>query len=98
MDTRVLLQKGRKLFQVLVKWAGLPHTEATWENQEEQQGNFPNFNLEDKVNFNGGGNVMIEGQRNIPITNAHVEKGHLSHDPNYQEREFLTENTVQTVK
>jgi hypothetical protein len=42
--------------------------------------------------------VMIEGQRNIPITNAHVEKGHLSHDPNYQEREFLTENTVQTVK
>lgn len=85
-DTRVLLQKGRKLSQILVKWTVLPHIKVTWGNQEELEVNFPNFNLEDKVNFDEGGNAMIEGKKNISITHSHEEKRHVTHDPNHRNK------------
>jgi len=33
----------------------LPEEEATWEGEHEIQRLYPHFDLEDKVNFNGGG-------------------------------------------
>ncbi|KAJ9547439.1 hypothetical protein OSB04_019982 [Centaurea solstitialis] len=40
--------------EVLILWKGLPTTEATWELFEQIQQQFPNYNLEDKVVFQGG--------------------------------------------
>ncbi|KAK0579410.1 hypothetical protein LWI29_026017 [Acer saccharum] len=42
--------------EVLVKWAGLPDCEATWEPLQSLLAQFPDFNLEDKVLSKGGSN------------------------------------------
>ncbi|KAI5438609.1 hypothetical protein KIW84_024371, partial [Lathyrus oleraceus] len=60
IQSRVILQQQQQIPQVLVQWEGLPRSAATWENWSEFQDNYPNLNLEDKVSFNGGSNVMIE--------------------------------------
>lgn len=60
IQSRVILQQQQQIPQVLVQWEGLPRSVATWENWSEFQDNYPNLNLEDKVSFNGGSNVMIE--------------------------------------
>ncbi|KAF7824325.1 Ty3/gypsy retrotransposon protein [Senna tora] len=43
--------------QLLVAWDD--DSPPTWESLTEFQQNYPAFDLEDKVNFNGGGNVML---------------------------------------
>ena len=45
---------GSLVQQVLVHWSGLPISEITWEDLTYIKSEFPNFNLEDKVSFNGG--------------------------------------------
>ena len=50
---------------MLIQWQGLSPLEATWEDVSYMKTEFPNFNLEDKVAFNGGGidtNKGIEGE------------------------------------
>ncbi|XP_057792974.1 uncharacterized protein LOC131009575 [Salvia miltiorrhiza] len=47
--------------QVLVQWAGEPPECSTWESNERVQRSFPNFNLEDKVIFEGGENDTTTG-------------------------------------
>ena len=42
--------------EVLVKWAGLPDCEATWEPLQSLLAQFPDFNLEDKVLSKEGSN------------------------------------------
>lgn len=59
LDTRILLQHDKEVPQVLIKWSSFPISEATWENWIEFSKTYPNFNLEDKINFNGGGGVML---------------------------------------
>lgn len=54
MDTRVLLQKGRKLSQVLVKWAGLPHTEAHGKIKKSCKAIFPTLTLRTRL-------ILMEG-------------------------------------
>ena len=61
-------------------------SEATWEDSGEFTKCYPNFNLEDKVSFNGGSNVMNKGKTVITVTNSYDENGHLAHDPNIQEQ------------
>lgn len=58
LDSRVLLQHGKEVSQVLVQWLHLPASEATCENWTKFSANYPNLNLEDNANFNGGSNVM----------------------------------------
>ena len=53
LQTRVNAKSGQE--EVLVKWKGLPEFDWTWENKMRMQGRFSNFNLENKVNFNGQG-------------------------------------------
>ena len=50
-------QLGKFCPQVLVQWEGQAPSDATWESTQEFQQDFPDFNLEDKVNFEGEGNV-----------------------------------------
>lgn len=70
LDSRILLQQGQQTPQVLVQWQQLSSKEATWENYENFRALYPNFHLEDKVNFKGGGNVTV----------SHGQ-GHVAHDP-----------------
>jgi hypothetical protein len=42
----------------LVQWDQHPISKATWEDMDDLQQKFPNYNLEDKVVFNGDGIVM----------------------------------------
>jgi len=39
------------MWEVLIKWQGLPSQEATWEEYDDFQKRFPDFHLEDKVNL-----------------------------------------------
>ena len=56
---------------MLVQWENL--TEASWEDLAEFQASYPHFNLEDKVGFNGGGNVTNKPNKEGPVGVAEVE-------------------------
>ncbi|XP_023644452.1 uncharacterized protein LOC111832374 [Capsella rubella] len=49
--------------EVLIQWKDLPDYENSWEWGSTIQGQFPTFDLEDKVNYKGGGNDTLLGQR-----------------------------------
>lgn len=52
--------KGQE--EVLIKWKNLPDYDSSWEWKAVIKGQFPTFDLEDKVIFKGGGNVTYEDQ------------------------------------
>ncbi|PNY08214.1 Ty3/gypsy retrotransposon protein, partial [Trifolium pratense] len=54
---RTILQGPNSVNQVLVQWQGLEAALATWEDTADMLMHFPNFNLEDKIDVNGGSNV-----------------------------------------
>lgn len=45
--------------QILVQWQGLGEHDITWEDTNDIVAGYPNFNLEDKVQFKGGSIVTI---------------------------------------
>jgi hypothetical protein len=47
--------QGEEVKQVLVHWQGRSADEATWEDEVMIRSQFPNFDLGDKVNIEGGG-------------------------------------------
>ncbi|GJZ40818.1 ty3-gypsy retrotransposon protein [Tanacetum coccineum] len=60
--TRVVLQNGIPARQVLVQWNGSSPEEATWEWLTDFQSTYPTYHLEDKVIFEGEGNVTPTSQ------------------------------------
>jgi len=58
LQYRVILRADKHIPQVLVQWEVLDISEATWEYVSTLQQEYPHFNLEDKVDFHGGRNVM----------------------------------------
>ncbi|XP_072066579.1 uncharacterized protein [Arachis hypogaea] len=78
---RMIKKDGKWIEEVLIKWQNTSGEEATWEPYEEMKTQYPNFNLEDKVHFNGGGNVTSERERTVrkkgsnrrDLTNFHME-------------------------
>ncbi|MCH95015.1 Ty3/gypsy retrotransposon protein, partial [Trifolium medium] len=58
LATRTILTGMHQVQKVLVQWENVLQDEATWEDFEDIQASYPNFNLEDKVDFKGKGNVM----------------------------------------
>nr|GFB59813.1 hypothetical protein [Tanacetum cinerariifolium] len=54
------VNEGRR--EVLIAWKGMPVTEATWESFDEMRQQFPDFHLEDKVSFLGGGDDADQNQ------------------------------------
>jgi hypothetical protein len=54
----VLGRRARGIPQVLVQWFGEPATSATWENLDDFKARYPEFQLEDELDFDGGGDVM----------------------------------------
>ena len=58
---RAVLLQGHHKPQVLVQWEGQPETDATWESINDLRRDFPDFNLEDKVEIDGGSIVAVDG-------------------------------------
>ncbi|CAM8981122.1 unnamed protein product [Rhodiola kirilowii] len=54
---RHVLKGAKQVTQVLVQWDHQLETDATWEDLTTIKESYPNFNLEDEVNFDGEGNV-----------------------------------------
>jgi len=52
-------QLRRGAWHVLVLWAGLPESEATWEPVDAMREAFPDFQLEDELFPEGGRDVMV---------------------------------------
>ena len=61
--------------EILVKWKGLPTHECTWEWVSAIKKRFPNFDLEDKVNFIGDGIDTSEAIR-PPILYQYSRRAH----------------------
>lgn len=59
---------------MLVKWANLNEEDATWEDRSEMQQAYPNFNLEDKVDFKGEGIVMSQPRGAADLDNSRGER------------------------
>ena len=57
MQSRVILKGDKNIPQVVVHWEGIDAKHATWEELTYMQQVYPDFNLEDKVDFDGGDNV-----------------------------------------
>lgn len=55
---RTILRGTTQVKQVLVQWENGIQDDATWEDIEDIKANYPSFNLEDKVDVKGEGNVM----------------------------------------
>jgi len=55
-ELEVLAMRGdeEQSLEVLVKWKNLPECENSWELLGKMKESFPDFHLEDKVNFKGG--------------------------------------------
>jgi len=56
-QSRVILKEDKHIPQFLVYWEGIDAEHATWEELTYMQQAYSDFNLEDKVDFEGGGNV-----------------------------------------
>ncbi|KAK7281730.1 hypothetical protein RIF29_09972 [Crotalaria pallida] len=54
LASRTITQHGEQIEQVLIKWQSKPAEEATWEDILLIKSQFPEFNLEDKVDVRGG--------------------------------------------
>ncbi|MCH88801.1 transposon Tf2-1 polyprotein, partial [Trifolium medium] len=57
LDTRMVKQGPSRVPQVLIQWGSDDDADVKWEDFEEIKDNYPTFNLEDKVEFKGGGIV-----------------------------------------
>jgi len=55
-------QKEDQEWEVLVKWKDMPTCKNSWECLSQMKNSFPEFNLEDKVNFVGGGVDSYQAQ------------------------------------
>jgi hypothetical protein len=53
-----LFHHGAIVQQVLVQWRGEPTTSATWEDLDKFRATYPDFQLEDELDLEGGRDVM----------------------------------------
>lgn len=63
LKTRMIVQGQQTISQALILWEDNDAAAATWENVEEFKSNYPFFNLEDKIDFEGQG-IVMNGQAN----------------------------------
>ena len=64
LQSRVNLKGDKHTPQVLVHWKGIDAEHATWEEFTYIQQAYPDFNLEDKVDFDGEDNVTSGNNTN----------------------------------
>lgn len=59
LAARTVMQQGEQVNQFLVQWKDKAIEEATWEEEFSFRSQFPSFKLEDKFDFQQGGNDRI---------------------------------------
>ena len=75
LHSRVILRGQHQVTQYLIQWEGLDAAVVTWEDHDKLQQAFSEFNLEDKVHFNGGGIVTSTAETgNNKIHNRGAEE------------------------
>lgn len=87
LQFQILLRNNQHVPQVLVHWEGLPVAEATWEDWVPLHHAYPYLNLDDKVVFNGGSNVMTENatcEMTPGLTDSVKGRGQVAIDLNNQ--------------
>ena len=57
--SRSILRNGHTIQQILVQWTGCPLEDDAWEEFSEFCKLYPSYHLEDKVNFEVGGNDTL---------------------------------------
>nr|KYP43037.1 Transposon Ty3-I Gag-Pol polyprotein [Cajanus cajan] len=72
LQTKVIIKGGKEVQQVLIKWEGLEEIHATWEDWVSFKESYPDANLEDKVIFNGRGNVISESEARTELESFSV--------------------------
>jgi hypothetical protein len=77
---------ARGVRQVLVEWRDEPAASATWEDFDDFRAQFPAFQLEDELDFEGGGDVMCgrsyaRRRRARDICRAAERTGRAPHEP-----------------
>jgi hypothetical protein len=65
--------------QVLIHWDGWPPADATWEFTDELKLQFPTFNLEDKVGFEGGNYYQQRKEKKKIV--VQIQIGYLPYAP-----------------
>ena len=73
LQSRIILKGDKHIPQVLVHYEGVDVEHATWEELTYTQQAYPSFNLENNVDFKGGGNVT-SGNSTRAIQEMNMEK------------------------
>jgi len=60
LQSRIILEGDKHIPQVLVHWKGIDAEHATWEEFTYMQQAYSDFNLEDKVDFDGETMSQVE--------------------------------------
>ncbi|XP_061348609.1 65-kDa microtubule-associated protein 3-like [Gastrolobium bilobum] len=63
VDSRRIAVGDQQQVELKVRWHGVPQEVETWEDFNDFRRQYPHFNLEDKVSFNGVGINMNETRR-----------------------------------
>lgn len=66
LASRKIKQQGEEVRQFLIHWKGKTMEEATWEEELMMRSQFPNFDLEDKVNSEEGSIDRVQGNEGYP--------------------------------
>jgi len=76
LDQHIVKRLETMMPQLLIQWENMEAKDATWEDLQEIRESYPYFNLEDKVVFDGEGNVIgVRSEENV-TSNAVREKVH----------------------
>nr|KYP54676.1 Retrovirus-related Pol polyprotein from transposon 17.6 [Cajanus cajan] len=83
LDSRIIMRNSKSIPQVLIQWDSLGSSAATWEDVKEIRESFPQFNLEDKVAFDGGSIVTCSGNVEERDKEGKVvtQRNHVASDP-----------------
>nr|KYP41303.1 Transposon Ty3-G Gag-Pol polyprotein [Cajanus cajan] len=80
LNVRTIMRHSKPVPQILIQWGSLGPSTSTWEDVQEIQDSFPEFNLDDKVAFDGGSiitctgrNDEVDKERKMVTQNKHVE-------------------------
>ena len=92
--SRSILRNGHIIQQILVQWTGCPLEDAAWEDFSEFCKLYPSYHLEDKVNFEAGGNDTLPISLE-PIAEV-LKEGKVAQDMNKEAQEMSEDPIAET--
>jgi len=92
LQSIIILKGDQQIPKVLVQWAGIGIENATWEELSYRKQAYHEFNLEDKIDFNGGGNVTQKNNLGVIQEKIVTEKNKF-----VKEQDHMSSNIVGVV-